>query len=249
MWRSRSGADTEASLTPGIYRGFDLSPDDKYALVHIHEPRSAGGNLWLLDLARKVPSRFTEQPRHDTAPIWSPDGTRVVFTSTDAASAGLYVKDLKADSRPTLLLKFSGANAIARSWSADGRWIMLQQRAAGGNADLAVLPVSEPDRSVAVADSRFNEKYGDFSPDGPGSRTSRTNRAGPRSMSSRFRAATSACVSRSTAASSPVGAAMAGRCYYQPRRQADERSGDAFEEARDGSRDGTIPDSVWSGRR
>ena len=165
MWRSRSGADTEASLTPGIYRGFDLSPDDKYALVHIHEPRSAGGNLWLLDLARRVPSRFTEQPRHDTAPIWSPDGSRVVFTSTDAASAGLYVKDLKADSRPTLLLKFSGANAIARSWSADGRWIMLQQRSADGNADLAALPVSEPDRPVAVADSRFNEQYGDFSPD------------------------------------------------------------------------------------
>jgi eukaryotic-like serine/threonine-protein kinase len=165
IWRSRSGADTEVSLTPGIYRGFDLSPDDKYALVHIHEPRSAGGNLWLLDLARKVPSRFTEQPRHDFAPIWSPDGTRAVFTSTDAASAGLYVKDLKADSRPTLLLNLSGANAIARSWSADGRWILLQQRSASENADLAALPVAEPDRPVAVADSRFNEQHGDFSPD------------------------------------------------------------------------------------
>ena len=165
MWRSRSGADTEVSLTPGIYRGFDLSPDDKYALVHIHEPRSSGGNLWLLDLARKIPSRFTEQPRHDFAPIWSPDGTRAVFTSTDAASAGLYIKDLKADSRPTLLVKLSGTNAIARSWSADERWIMLEQRSASGNADLAALPVAAPDQPVAVADSRFNEQHGDFSPD------------------------------------------------------------------------------------
>jgi Tol biopolymer transport system component len=167
VWRSRSGADTEVSLTPGRYRGFDLSPDDKYALVHIHESRSTGGNLWLLDLARRVPTRFTEQPRHDFAPIWSPDGTRAVFTSTDAASAGLYIKDVKADSRPTLLLKLSGTDAIARSWSADGRWIMLEQGSAStGNVDLAALPVAQPDRPVAVADSHFNEKHGDFSPDG-----------------------------------------------------------------------------------
>src|SRR5262249_19771542 len=129
------------------------------------EPRSSGGNLWLLDLARKVQSRFTEQPRHDVAPIWSPDGTRAVFTSTDAASSGLYVKDLKADSRPTLLLTLSDPNARARSWSADGRWIMLEQRSTSGNDDLAALSVAQPDRPISVADSRFNERHGDFSPD------------------------------------------------------------------------------------
>jgi Tol biopolymer transport system component len=166
IWRSRSGGDIEVSPSPGFYRGFDLSPDDKYALVHIHEARSAGGNLWLLDLARKVPSRFTEQPRHDIAPVWSPDGTRAVFSSSDPTSAGLYVRDLKADSRPTLLLKLSVPNAIARSWSVDGRFILLQQwRAERGNSDLVALPVAQPDRPVAVANSRFNERYGDFSPD------------------------------------------------------------------------------------
>ena len=53
IWRSRSGGDIEVSPSPDFYRGFDLSPDDRYALVHIHETRSAGGNLWLVDVARK----------------------------------------------------------------------------------------------------------------------------------------------------------------------------------------------------
>src|SRR5262249_27033200 len=102
----------------------------------------------------------------DLAPIWSPDGTRAVFSSSDAASAGLYVKDVKADSRPTLLLKLSAPNAFARSWSADGRFILLEQRSDNGNSDLAALPVADPNRPVAVADSRFNEQHGDFPPDG-----------------------------------------------------------------------------------
>ena len=165
IWRSRSGGEIEVSPSPDFYRGFDLSPDDRYALVHIHEPRSAGGNLWLVDVARKSQSRFNNaEPRHDVAPIWSADGTRAVFSSSDAASAGLYVKDLKADSRPTLLLKLSASNAIARSWSADGRFILVEQRPGSENSDLAVLPVAEPDRPVAVADSPFNEQFGDFSP-------------------------------------------------------------------------------------
>src|SRR5262250_610657 len=43
-------------------------------------------NIWLVDVAGGAPRRFTAGPRRDTAPRWSPDGTRLAFVSERALS-------------------------------------------------------------------------------------------------------------------------------------------------------------------
>ena len=45
--------------------------------------RAVNGNVdvWLLELGRGVLSRFTSDAADDMFPIWSPDGTRIVFSS------------------------------------------------------------------------------------------------------------------------------------------------------------------------
>ena len=78
-WVDRSGT---ARGTVGDPDGNDLrnprvSPDGRRVVV----PRTVQGNtdLWLLDGART--SRFTFDAALDRFPLWSPDGTRIVFRS------------------------------------------------------------------------------------------------------------------------------------------------------------------------
>ena len=58
-----------------------LSPDAKRVVYDEAEPRNRTLDLWLLDFARGVPSRLTFHPSHDMFPLWSPDGTRIAFSS------------------------------------------------------------------------------------------------------------------------------------------------------------------------
>src|SRR5262249_53542036 len=87
-WFDRSGRVVGLVGEPKDYRGLDLSADGQKIVVHLHEDKGppnpflgGSGGLWLLDPLRGTQSRFTFGDTHDTSPYWSPDGSRVVFSS------------------------------------------------------------------------------------------------------------------------------------------------------------------------
>src|SRR5262249_34053228 len=109
-WLDRSGksvgtigAPDAASLTSA-----ELSPDGKRVAVH----RTVNGNedIWLIDAARGVPTRFTYDAALDHDPLWSPDGTRVVFTSNREGINNMYWKSSSGTGADELLLKSDQIN-------------------------------------------------------------------------------------------------------------------------------------------
>jgi Tol biopolymer transport system component len=79
VWYDRVGRRTAIIPLPaGAYRGVALSPDDRQVAVHRHEGR--GGGIWLWDTSRELLSRLTFG-NHDITPVWTADGTTVVFGS------------------------------------------------------------------------------------------------------------------------------------------------------------------------
>src|SRR5215470_16297690 len=71
----------------------ELSVDGKRVGVELVDLDVGTRDIWLFDLARGVRSRFTFDRGEDTTPVWSPDGTRIVFDSTRGGALELYQKE------------------------------------------------------------------------------------------------------------------------------------------------------------
>ena len=167
VWFDREGKSQGTVGPPAFYLDMALSPDEKRVAV-AQGDETGNRDLWIIDVARNVPTRFTFDPAQDRSPVWSPDGTRLVFGS-DRRSGGIYDiyrKDAGYSGNEELFLK-SGAPL---SWSPDGRNLLYVATDPKTKADLWVLPdpagAAGGSKPTPYLQTPFNEASGQFSPDG-----------------------------------------------------------------------------------
>jgi len=129
--------------------------------------RTVQGNhdVYLIDTGRDVSNRFTLQPGLDGFPLWSSDGTHVVFSSRRNDAEYLFEKAASGagDERPLLM---SEQPKFGQDWSRDGRWLLYNTRHPKTGLDLWAAPMAGDGKPVPVIDARFDETAGQFSPDG-----------------------------------------------------------------------------------
>jgi hypothetical protein len=166
-WFDRTGKPLGA-VGPGNFSvsSLELSPDAKRAVVH----RSEGANapdIWILDLVRGVPTRFTAGPEPATFPLWSADGSRILFSSPRNGSPGFVERPSSGAGAETLLHTAALPGVFALSHvSGDGRYALFRAISdTGSSPDLWVLPL-EGDRTASVwLRTTADEFNGQFSPD------------------------------------------------------------------------------------
>jgi Tol biopolymer transport system component len=129
--------------------------------------RSVDGNtdVWMLDLARGVPSRVTFDPATELQAIWSPNGGRIVFNSNRSGVFDLYLKSA-TDTTPEELLLATPQNKAPNDWSLDGQFLLYRSPALTTGFDLWALPMEGDRKPFPVVQTTFEERDGQFSPDG-----------------------------------------------------------------------------------
>ena len=139
------------------------------------------GDIWLLDATRTT--RFTFDPSLDRFPIWSPDGSRIVFDSNRKGHRDLYLKPSNGAGSEELLLE-SAEDKSANDWSRDGRFLLYAQLSIrNGIRDIWVLPMEGDRKPFVFLKTGFDQRRGkSFPRTGVGWRTCRMNRGGMRSM-------------------------------------------------------------------
>src|SRR5262249_11872215 len=80
-WFDRSGKMLGQPLAtgPGLLEYPAIAPDEK-SVVFAREMQNSS-DLWLRDLVRGTDTRFTSDVSNQRAPVWSPRGDRIVFSS------------------------------------------------------------------------------------------------------------------------------------------------------------------------
>jgi Tol biopolymer transport system component len=141
-----------------------LSRDAKTILLEKTDLELGASDLWLMDIDRAVPTRWTSNPLWDQHPIWSADNSEAIFFSNRAGTGDLYRKRIGGGDE-TLFYK-SDVRVWPTDWSDDGKLVMFEARDSNNQWDLLTVPSSGNGKPEPFVATRFNERQGTFSPDG-----------------------------------------------------------------------------------
>jgi serine/threonine protein kinase/Tol biopolymer transport system component len=145
-----------------------LSTDEKRFIVDRPDPQNSTFDLWLDDISGDATQRFTLDPAIDFAPVWSPDGGRIVWASNrEGGIFNLYLKAANLAGEDTPLWE-SDFSKFPTDWSRDGRFIIYRQNELKTKSDVWFLPVtrSSEAKPFRVLETEANELAGTLSPDG-----------------------------------------------------------------------------------
>ncbi|UFH56474.1 LpqB family beta-propeller domain-containing protein [Spirosoma sp. KNUC1025] len=118
-------------------KGAAISPDGNQIAF------AALGDLWLLPKGTKTPQRLTKGPTMEVDPNWSPDGTKLAYTSDRNGNMDVWVRDLKTGEDK--LLNDMADDLHFPTWSPDGSKIAFYQsdpRNAWGRSTLFITDVT-----------------------------------------------------------------------------------------------------------
>ena len=165
QWYTRDGKPDSFLGDSGEYEEAVLSPDGRLAAVTALDPASATTDVWILDVARGVRTRFTFDPGTDRLPLWSPDGKSIVFSSNRKGHGDLYRKSLEGagDEEPILV---SDVDKSPSAWTPDGRTIVFTQEGKDGGTEIRTLAVDGSRTQELFLKSKANMVASPLSPDG-----------------------------------------------------------------------------------
>ena len=163
-WVDRQGKTLDTFGQNGFDSAVRLSPDGARGVVR-DAASNARGDLWTLDFARGIRTRFTFRQSAGSTGVWSPDGSRIAF-SAGALMEILYEKASTGEGEEKELWKEPGKILYPISWSRDGRFLLYSTiNPGGGAADVFVLPLEGDRKPAVLLNTRAGEGEPTFSPD------------------------------------------------------------------------------------
>src|SRR5262245_4344342 len=168
-WVDRRGQRINSlDAAGGFYQPW-LSPEEKRFIADRHDPLTGTQDLWLYEVSGgNPPQRFTFDPANDACPIWSPQGSRIVWASTRVGGImNLYQQAANGAGEETLLQK-TDYPKLPTDWSRDGRFIIYYQADPKTKRDIWVMPApgSGEEKPRPVVRTEANDTAGTLSPDG-----------------------------------------------------------------------------------
>jgi serine/threonine protein kinase len=167
-WMDRGGSLTPLQSDAIDWGNPKISRDGRQLAMDIRDGKQI--DVWVQHLETGKLSRLTFDRADDYKPVWTPDGERLVFTSTRAGSANLYWQRADGTGGAERLTESVNAQTAA-SWHPSGRFLAFQEVTPSGS-DVMLLPVATASGASRVGPARpfaaepSNQTEPVFSPDG-----------------------------------------------------------------------------------
>jgi len=160
LWFDRKGKEAGVVGKPDVYGNVFISPNGRLVSVDKTDMASLNTDVWTYELQRQSSKRLTFDAAFDVAPIWSPDASRLLFSSNRQLNVDLYVKNSDGAQEEKAIVRDDG-DKFATDWSRDGKHILYIR----GHKDLWSVTLPELKSSLFLKAPSVIMN-GRFSPDG-----------------------------------------------------------------------------------
>jgi serine/threonine-protein kinase len=161
-WIDRQGRNEPVGAPPRAYSYPRVSPDQTRLALDVREQQN---DIWIWHLVKRTFERVTFDPEPDVAPLWTPEGTRIIFGATVGTTQNLAWKAASGTSDVEHLVPENPNQQAPTDISREGRFLIFNEIGPGLGSDLMML--SLPDRQMtALLHTPSDEVNGVLSPDG-----------------------------------------------------------------------------------
>ena len=164
-WVDRNGKQIATLGGPAGYGHLRVSPDEKRLAFGRRDPATRW-DIWLIEFERDSLARFTFDSGTEVFPVWSPDGTRIAYSSNREGQLNIYEKLSTGVGNDRELLRQPGEPKFVNDWSPDGQFIVYHALSGKTRADLWVLPLTGDRKPYPFLQTQFGEREARFSPNG-----------------------------------------------------------------------------------
>jgi serine/threonine protein kinase/Tol biopolymer transport system component len=165
-WFDRHGKPLETLGAPGRYDNPTLSPDGKRISLDRTDPSLTTSDVYLVELATGVFSRFTFDPTSEGNAVWSADGTRIAYSANRSGEYNIYSRASNGSSNEERVIESKDLE-LPVGFSPDGKFLVYGDATPGTDYDFWLLPLTGEDRKPRpYIVGQGIQQFGSVSPDG-----------------------------------------------------------------------------------
>jgi hypothetical protein len=174
VWVTREGREASLPLPARAYESPRVSPDGLRVAVSVTSERQGENDLWVYDVRTGAGTRLTHGG-HNRLPIWTADGSQILFSSTldapipagntQAWWGNLYRVRADGSGRPERLTK-TDVNQALTGASPDGRLLLFTRIIGPGHWEITRIDLDRDGEMTAIAPGPFTRASAEISPDG-----------------------------------------------------------------------------------
>ena len=162
VWIDRNGTEEPLPLAPRAFSNPRLSPDGRQLAVSIEDADRQ--DVWVFDLEQDTEHRVTFEGVNES-PIWTPDGSRLTFTSGQDGPRNLFWKPADGSGVAERLTE-SNLRQWPSDWSPDGKTLTFMETDPSDYWSLSLLRLDSEPRTEPFTRARGRHNKPRFSPDG-----------------------------------------------------------------------------------
>ena len=167
LWMDRTGQMKLALNQSGqFFGGLAVAPDGVRFAVARSEGMT-GQQIWIGDADRATIMPLTHTSNDSYAPVWSPDGSKVAFSSRETGNEDIYAQDASGTKPSEMIHDARDHDTDLSDWSRDGRYIFFDAhpRASDARSEIWLLEIATKKARALLADP-FAQSGAKLSPDG-----------------------------------------------------------------------------------
>jgi eukaryotic-like serine/threonine-protein kinase len=161
VWVDRNGREEQIKAPVRAYEEPRISPDGKRVAVVAQDDET---DIWMWDFTgHEALRRFTFGPSFDIAPLWTPDGSRVLFASNRMGMNSIFWQS--ADGSGAVERLTDSPHVVRpETFSPDGKLLVIETNPA--TPDIVMLTLDAPGRVQPLVQTPAVEGRAALSPDG-----------------------------------------------------------------------------------